>query len=352
MNFKSIVHTIPEWLKTDGPSSEIIISSRARLARNLKEIPYAHRAEEFKLAEIVGTVVDAAEDAGFKKSNFFINDELDDTQKEVFIERHLMSPSLAGKRGNRGVLVMNGELSSIMINEEDHIRLQTMRSGLNLMGAWEEADSIDDSLSKNIGFSYSSDYGFLTACPTNFGTGLRASILINLPALVLTKEIQRVIRSVGQLGLAVRGYHGEGSDVVGNLFQISNQTSLGKSEQEIIQSLNSVVNQVIDYEKKAADILLKEAKSQIEDKIWRSLGILKTVRVLSTHEFMNLNSAVRFGHFLGMLEKPGLNALNELMVLVQPGHIQSQKDTQISPADRDIIRAETVRQRYADVRLG
>jgi len=351
MNFESIIHTIPSWLNPDGPSSDIVISSRARLARNIEGIPYAHRAEEFKLAEVVNCTLDAVGAAGFDQSDFFRNDEMEDAQKNVFIERHLISPALAGKKGNRGVLVKEGELSSILINEEDHLRIQALRSGFNILGAWEDAESIDDSLSKEISFSFSSDYGYLTACPTNFGTGLRASILIHLPALVLTKEIQRVIRSVGQLGLAVRGYHGEGSDVVGNFFQISNQTSLGKTELEIIKSLSSVVNQIIDYEKRSADMLLNEAKSQIEDKIWRSLGILKTARVLSTHEFMNLNSAVRLGRFLAILDKPDVKTLNELMVMVQPGHIQARHGKDVDPIERDTLRAEIVRQRFVDLRM-
>ena len=351
MNFESIVHSVPNWLNPNSPVSEIVISSRARLARNLDGIPYAHRANEDKLGEVIHNVLDVSSAAGFDRMDFFKNDGLSDYWMDVFIERHLISPSLAQKKGNRGVLVKDGERDSILINEEDHLRIQSLHSGFDLMGAWEDADSIDDKLSKGIKFSFSSEYGYLTACPTNFGTGLRASILIHLPALVLTKEIQRVIRSVGQLGLAVRGYRGEGTDVVGNLFQISNQTSLGKTEHEIVNNLCSVVNQIIDYEKKAKDILLKEAENQIEDKIWRSLGILKAARVLSTHEFMNLNSAVRFGHYLEMFDKPQLKTLNELMVLVQPGHLQALKGRFVEPAERDVIRAEIVRQRFIDVRI-
>ncbi|MBN1290456.1 MAG: protein arginine kinase [Candidatus Latescibacteria bacterium] len=351
MNFESIVHTIPMWLDPTGPESDIVISSRARLARNIKGIPYAHRASEEKLKDVVSNVLDAAESAGYDPANFFKNEDLDDFRKNVFIERHLISPALAQKRGNRGVLVKNMERDSILINEEDHLRLQSIYSGFDLMNAWENVDGIDDNLSKGIKFSFSGKYGYLTACPTNFGTGLRASILIHLPALVLTKEIQRVIRSVGQLGLVVRGYRGEGSDVVGNLFQISNQTSLGKTEREIVSNLSSVVNQIINYEKKAKDMLLKEAKQQTEDKIWRSLGILKAARVLSTHEFMNLNSAVRFGYSLNLLDKPYLKTLNELMVLVQPGHLQATSGKQMEPIERDILRADIVRQRFIDVKI-
>jgi len=351
MNFENFTHTIPDWLNPEGPETNSVISSRARLARNIAGIPYAHRASESQLNEVLTTVLDTSSSAGFDPSDFFRNAELKDYQKDVLIERHLISPVFAQKDGNRGVLVKEGEHHSIMINEEDHLRLQSLRSGLDLLGAWEDVDTIDEELSKETDFSFSMEYGYLTACPTNFGTGLRASILIHLPALVLTKEIQRVIRSVNQLGLAVRGYHGEGSDVVGNFFQISNQTSLGKNEREIVNSLTSVVNQIIDYEKRASEMLLKEAKSQIEDKIWRSLGILKTSRVLSTHEFMNLNSAVRFGHYLQILKKPDVKTLNELMVLVQPGHIQAQLGKEAEPAERDVVRADIVRQRFVDVKI-
>ncbi|MCE5250053.1 protein arginine kinase [bacterium] len=351
MNFDSLVFTLPDWLNPVGPESNIVVSSRARLARNIAGIPYAHRASGNDLEEVVGTVLESSHAAGFSSSDFFKNEGMEEYKKDVFIERHLMSPALARRDGNRGVLVKDGEHYSIMINEEDHLRLQSLRSGLDLMEALEGIDGIDDALSKGIRFSYSASYGYLTACPTNFGTGLRASILIHLPALVLTKEIQRVIRSVGQLGLAVRGYHGEGSDVIGNFFQISNQTSLGKSEREIVTSLTSVVNQIIDYERRASQVLKKEAKGQVEDKIWRSLGILKTARVLSTHEFMNLHSAVRFGLYLEILNKPSIKTLNELMVLVQPGHIQARLGKETEPMERDVIRAEIVRQRFVDVTI-
>ena len=293
MNFDMIAHSIPKWLTGKGPASEIVISSRARLARNVEGIAYAHRADKEKLQEVVANVLESANFAGFERSNFFRNENLDELQKTVFIERHLISPLLASKNGDRGVLVMEGEKNSILVNEEDHLRLQSLRSGFDPIGAFKDVDSIETKLSKAINFSFSKEYGFLTACPTNIGTGLRVSVLIHLPALVLTKEVQRVIRSSGQLGLAVRGYYGEGSDVIGNLFQISNQRSLGKNGNEIVEALVSVVLRIIEYESQAADTLLKEAKNQTEDKICRSIGILQTARVLSTHEFMNLSSAVR-----------------------------------------------------------
>jgi len=351
MTFENIVHSIPKWLSGKGPESEIVISSRARLARNISGIPYAHRAEEKKLGEVVKNVLETSHFAGFDSSNFFRNDDLNDLQKTIFIERHLISPSLASKKGNRGVLVMEGELNSILVNEEDHLRLQSLRSGFDPIGALKDVDEIENKLSEAIEFSFSKKCGYLTACPTNIGTGLRASILIHLPALVLTKEIQRVIRSSGQLGLAVRGYYGEGSDIIGNLFQISNQRSLGKTGYEIVEVLVSVVLQIIEYEKQAADTLMKEAKSQTEDKIWRSIGILKTARVLSTHEFMNLGSAVRLGCYLELLDRKYLMSHNDLLVLSQPGHLQERFGRQVETIERDLFRAELVRERFVDVKI-
>ncbi len=351
MTFKNLVRSIPGWLSTKGPESGIVISARARLARNIADIPYAHRADNKKLGEVVNRILEAADTAGFDSKNFFRNDDLDDTQKNIFIERHLISPALASKNGNCGVLVMEKECCSVMINEEDHLRMQSIKTGFDPIGALEEVMSVEENLSHALSFSFSGEYGYLTACPTNMGTGLRVSVLIHLPALVLTKEIQRVIRSASQLNLAVRGYYGEGSDVVGNLFQISNQTSLSKTEHEIVDSLISVVKQVIDYEKHAADTLMKEAKRQIEDKIFRSIGILKTARVLSTHEFMNLSSATRLGIYLGLLDKHLITSLNELMIITQPGHLQESIGRKVESVERDAIRANSVREQFIDVKI-
>jgi protein arginine kinase len=329
----------------------MVISSRLRLARNIAGIPYAHRSGDEKLGEIIENVLDAVHIAGFDAKDFFQIDSLDELHKTVFIERHLISPALAFKEGNCGVLVGDGEKNSILINEEDHLRLQSLTCGFNPVSVLEEIGEIDNNLSKTLEFSYSKEYGYLTACPTNMGTGLRASVLIHLPALVLTKEIQRVIRSSSQLGLAVRGYYGEGSDIIGNLFQISNQRSLGKNENDIVEALISVVKQVMEYERQAADTLMQEAKNQTEDKILRSLGILKTARMLSTQEFMNLGSAARLGCYLGLIDKKYILILNELLVLTQPGHLQVKYDRTVEAAERDYLRAELVRERFVDVIL-
>jgi len=338
-------------MEDEGPESAIVLSSRARLARNLRGVPYANRAGEDILGEVVEQVIEAAKRAGFNEKNFFDGDDLTDIQKNLFIERNLMTPLLASRNGSRGVIVRDRERSSMMINEEDHLRIQAIRPGLDMKAALVDVTTTADSMTESLEFAFDDSYGFLTACPTNMGSGLRLSVLIHLPSLVLTKEIQRVIRSASQLRLAVRGYRGEGSDVVGNFFQISNQVTMGKTEDEIEQELVSVVARIIDYEKKAADMLFKNARSQTEDKIWRSIGILKTARVMSSHEFMNVCSVVRLGILLGIVGTITVRQLNELLIQTQPGHLQETLKRELTPLDRDIARADIVRERLVDASL-
>ncbi len=351
MIFDNIIHGIPEWMNPEGPESEIVISSRARLARNVAGYKYVHKAGSQSLAEITDSVLEASVTAGFETSDFIPNSDLDDLHAQILVERHLIGPKPEKRESRGGVLLRLGESYSILINEEDHLRIQSLTSGFNPMRSWESVDSIDDRLAQSIPFSFSRRYGFLTACPTNLGTGLRVSILIHLPAMALTNEIQRMIRSAGQIGLTVRGYHGEGSDVVGNLFQISNHVSLGKPEREIVDDINVAVKKIIEYERRAADTLIKDARNQIEDKIYRSVGILKSARVLSAGEFMNLSSAVRLGLFLSVLSKPDLSSLNELAVITQPGHLQARNGRRLDSTERDVIRANLVRERFIDVRV-
>ena len=351
MKFENISSTIPDWMSPEGPETEIVISSRARLARNIPGYAYVHRADDIKLGEITDAILDAAASAGFDPESFFRNGTLDEVQRSILIERHLISPAANANRERRGVLIREGECCSILVNEEDHLRIQSITSGFDPMKAWEEVDSADDRISRVIPFSFSRRYGYLTACPTNIGTGLRISILVHLPALVLTKDIQRLLRSTGQIGLTVRGYYGEGTDVVGNLFQISNHVSLGKSEREIVDELTTAAVKIVEYERRSAETLFREARTQLEDKIFRSVGILKSARVLSTNEFMNLSSAVRLGVMLHILSKPDVKTLNELVVITQPGHLQARRGRTVEATERDVIRADLVRERFIDVRV-
>ena len=351
MNFENIVQSIPVWLNGEGPESGIVISSRARLARNISGIKFVHRADQEQLSEVVRLVLEAATLTGFEPTVFFGNSELSDLEKTAFIERHLISPHLASMEGQRGVLVQEGEQNSILINEEDHLRFQSICSGFNPETVTEVLGKIENKISKALKFAFSENYGYLTACPTNMGTGLRISVLIHLPALVFSKEIQKVIRSAGQLGLNVRGYYGEGSESSGNLFQISNKKSLGKTTSEFTASFHSAVTEIIDYEKKIADALYSGAQNQLEDKFWRSIGVLKTARMLSTNEFMSLSSTLRLGCYLGILDRNFTGVLNELLVKTQPGHLQESAGCRVDEFERDTLRAKLVRERVAEISI-
>ncbi len=349
MSIESMVYSLPNWLNEEGPEDSVVISSRARLARNIKGYVYAHRAGEKSRAEIVDLVVDAAPGAGFDSSRLYRNDGLDERGRMILAERHLISPALASRESNAGVLLGENENSSVMINEEDHLRIQSLTAGFDPDTALSEAIEMARKLGEEIPFSLSPEFGYLTACPTNMGSGLRISVLMHLPALVMSNEIQKVLRSTSQIGFSVRGHRGEGSDVVGNMFQISNQKSFGLSESEILEKLKKIVATVIEYEKHAANFLMREASERLLDKIWRSVGILKTARVLSSLELINLLSAVRFGLSLGVLDTPLKRNLNELMILTQPAHLQARHEENLASLERDKARADIVRERFVDV---
>jgi protein arginine kinase len=332
------------WLDGSGEFSGIILSSRVRLARNVRDIPFSHQASEGQLKDVQTQALQAQQQSQQLKNVFFLSTSaMTDLDKQFLVERHLISPSLLETGGTRGILVGDKEIVSIMLNEEDHLRLQAILSGFQPKSAWHIIDRIDDDLASSLDYAFSDRFGYLTACPTNTGTGMRASVLIHLPALVLTQEIDKVLRGITQVGLAVRGFYGEGTAVSGNLFQISNQTTLGQSEEDIINSLERVTKQIIGYEEEARKTMLRDAKPQIEDKIWRALGIIQNARVLTSQEFMNLSSAVRLGVAMGMITTVNIKTLNQLMVWTQPSHLQKRAGREMDPADRDTYRANLVR---------
>lgn len=269
--------------------------------------------------------------------------ELTPVDRQFLVERHLISNDLADNGKLRGLLVVPDESISAMVNEEDHLRLQALASGFQLRSAWEVVNSIDDDLAQDLDYAFSDELGYLTACPTNVGTGMRASVLIHLPSLVLTKQIGRVLQGITQVGLAVRGFYGEGSQIMGNFFQISNQTTLGQSEKETVDSLERVTKQIIDSEQRARDELLKDARVQIEDKIWRAYGTLRHSRVISSQEVVNLSSAVRFGVALRIEGLASVQTLNELLVRSQPAHLQIAVGRELEQRERNILRAEYIR---------
>ena len=344
MKLVSLAQGLGRWLDGSGPASDIVLSTRVRLARNLKEVPFTHRAREEQMAMVYSSVVSAVRKTpALVTSTALQMRELTPLDRQFLVERHLISHDLADNGRLRGLLLVPDESVSAMVNEEDHLRLQALSSGFQLRSAWEAVNAIDDELGQDLDYAFSDDLGYLTACPTNAGTGMRASVLIHLPSLVLTKQIGRVLQGITQVGLAVRGFYGEGSQIMGNFFQISNQTTLGQSERETVESLERVTRQIIDYEQRARDELLKDARVQIEDKIWRAYGALRHSRVISSQEVINLSSAVRFGVALQMDGLASVQTLNELLIRTQPAHIQLASGREMDQRERNVIRADYVR---------
>ena len=337
------------WLDASGEFADIVLSTRVRLARNLQGHAFGPRARLNDRTAVLDQVRNVSNRVELLR-NGDIQElrELDARPRRILLERRLASLDLMGDNGSppapgTAVVLAADRPVSIMVNEEDHLRLQTLLSGLRLREAWNLLDSLDEELGEELPYAYHHEFGFLTSCPTNVGTGLRASVLMHLPALVLTKEIGKVLQGLSQVGLTFRGLYGEGSEVVGNFFQLSNQTTLGKSEEDLVDHLDRIVRQVIQYETHARQVLLRDAPSVTEDKIWRAYGLLRYARSLSFEELMNLLSGVRLGASLKLL--PGLRvySLNKIMIFTQPAHLEEAAGRDLSPAESDAHRAALVR---------
>jgi protein arginine kinase len=349
MTIEEMSKTASPWLAAKGLFSESVVSSRVRLARNLCGVPFTNRAAEKDLAFSLEVAERALMSSRLLKTGSLIRmSDLDVLDRQFLVERHLISQEHAENSSVRAVAIGENETVSVMINEEDHLRLQAIESGFGVMDAWRLLEGLDSEVDAEVQYAFSCEWGYLSACPTNAGTGLRASMLVHLPALVLTTQIEKVLHGISQMGLAVRGFYGEGSDVMGNLFQISNRTALGVSEMDIIQGLEKVVKQVLEYESQARQILLRDARSQIEDKVWRAYGILKHCRKVTSHEVMSLGSAVRLGRALGVIDSISVAGLNNLLLASQPAHLQKRLGRAMDAAERDIVRAEMVRRVMAE----
>jgi len=347
-SFEELIDRPSPWLSGDGPHADLVLSTRIRLARNLSHVPFTHRARDEQLRGVMASVSSAADRSeSFAGGLLLRMNEMSNVERQVLVERHLVSHELGDGARPRGIVVSPGERLSLMINEEDHLRLQSMTPGFQLAEAWAMADRADDELNQALDFAFSDEIGYLTACPTNAGTGLRASVLIHLPALVLLDEIQKVLKGVMQVGLSVRGLYGEHSEVMGNLFQISNQTTLGRSERDSIESLERVTRQILDTEERARERMMRDARVQIEDKVWRAYGTLRYCRSIHAREVINLCSAIRLGVALGLPALCPLRVVNELLVLTQPAHLQRYAGGDLSPAERNVTRAQLVRERLA-----
>lgn len=338
------------WLEASGDHADIVLSTRVRLARNIQGHAFGPRARvndrEAVLGRLRGTM--GGSPAAVRGTLLEMADVGVRTRR-ILLERRLVSRDLLGDADNGGpargaaVLLTDHDPLSVMVNEEDHLRIQSLVSGLRLQEAWSMVDRLDEDLGQDLPYAYHHEFGFLTSCPTNVGTGVRASVLMHLPGLVLTKEIGKVLQGLGQVGLTFRGLYGEGSEVVGNFFQVSNQTTLGKTEEDLVDHLDKIVRQVIEYENKARQTLLRDARSVTEDKIWRAYGLLRYARTLSFEELMNLLSGVRLGASLKLL--PGLRVytLNKIMIFTQPAHLEQAASRDLPPTESDAHRATYVR---------
>jgi protein arginine kinase len=336
------------WMCSDGPDSEIVLTSRIRLARNIEGVkfPLLFSKEEAEnvIQQVEGAIINESNQP-FGQLELLSMNNLNTLEKRVLVEKHLISPQLAEQSPNGAVILSEDEEVSIMINEEDHIRIQCIKPGLQIEEAIKEANIIDDLLEKKVNYAYHVEMGYLTSCPTNIGTGLRASVMMHLPGMVLTQQMNRIIPAIQQLGLVVRGIYGEGSEALGNIFQISNQITLGRSEKDIIEELKSVVTQLIEQEKEARNALAQTSNIQLEDRVFRSYGILCNSRIMETKEAAKCLSDVRLGIDMGYIKNISKSILNELMILTQPGFLQLYAGEEMNPNERDIRRAVLIRER-------
>ena len=340
------------WLDASGDHADIVLSTRIRLARNVEGYAFTSRARDGERLRVLAQVREALREVpGLEGGLLFRVDELPSGDRLLLHERHLVSKELAGLDAQHpvrsGAAVYLADGTGVMINEEDHLRLQTLRSGFALQSAYEVLERADRELGGRVPFAYHPEFGFLTACPTNTGTGLRASVLIHLPGLVLTKEIGKVLSGLQQMGLTYRGLYGEGSEVVGNFFQISNQTTLGRSEDELLEHLEAVVRKVIESEEKARQVLLRDAGYIIEDKLWRAYGTLRYARSLTFDEAMNYLSGVRLAVGLKLIAGLSVYTLNKLLIFSQAAHLSQQEGRPLSEGEANLARARYVREALA-----
>lgn len=329
-----------EWLRGTGPESDIVISSRIRLARNLGDFPFIRRCTNEDRLAIERTVaarmnkLDEWNDVRYIDVN-----ELSEVDRQFLVERQLISRELSETEGARAVAVDPNEQFSVMINEEDHLRLQVMHSGLDLTKAWQQINHLDDLIEGAITYAFHPKYGYLTACPTNVGTGLRVSVMMHLPALVITRQIDKVFRSLQKISVTVRGLYGEGSQFTGDFYQVSNQITLGKSETELVEQVGEVVPVLIDYERRARQFLVDQSEQDLHDDVSRALGILCTAKKISSEETMHYLSKVRMGVNLGLIESVAVKKINELFIHTQPAHLQKLHGRLLGSSDRNVQRA-------------
>ena len=350
MNWEKIFNEPHVWSENLGPQHDVVLSSRIRLARNLTDRPFPARLDHSAQKQVLHQVVEAAAStASLGDAEFIALPQMRKLERQFLMERHLISPEMASEDGERGVLISPTRHLSLMINEEDHLRLQSFASGLALREAWKSADIADTELGEKLSYAYDAEWGFCTRCPTNVGTGLRASCLLHLPALAVNGDIDRVLEGLSTLGVTARGFYGEKSKAVGDLFQISNATSLGHTESELIDNIERVVQGIGHYERQAREGLNNpHQRVTTEDQVFRAWGILLHARLISYDEAMTLLSNVRLGLQLGLPVPVRPNVINHLMLITQPGHLQLMKGNTLKTEERDTWRAAIIRNKLTE----
>lgn len=331
------------WLPA-GEETGVVVSSRIRLARNLRGVAFPGWAGEEECERVWKRLHPILLELKSLQPALAVGmTELDELDRQILFERHLISREFAERGKGSGVVVRLDESLSVMVNEEDHLRLQAMKPGLDLMGSWESINRLDSEIEKQVTYAFSPRLGYLTACPTNVGTGIRASVMLHLPGLVLMNEINPVVKGMGKIGLAVRGLWGEGTEAAGNMFQISNQITLGEKEEDIVHNIEQIVMEIIEHEKNARARLLEKKDPILKDHVGRAFGILSHAYILSSKEALDLLSGLRLGIDLGILKHTEKRTVDELLLLTQPGHLQKMEGKTLKTKERDRARARLVR---------
>jgi protein arginine kinase len=345
MRLDELSTRLSQWFSPEAPLSDIVISSRIRLARNLAGHKFISRCNDGEKQEILQILKEAILSLPQLGDIFFIDIAGGSSlERDLLVERQLISRTLAAGKGPRGAVIAKNELFAAQINEEDHLRLAVLSAGLNLDKCWQRINDIDDAIGKKIEYAFSPKYGFLTACPTNLGTGIRVSVMVHLPGLKMTDQLKKLFEAAKDMNLAVRGLFGEGTEAAGDFFQISNQVTLGISEEKTVEDfMTLIIPKIVEYERLARDKLLVKDVNILDDKISRALAVLRSARLISSHEAMFLLSNLRMGINMGRVKEISINTINELFLLTQPAHLQINKGQNLDPEQRDILRAETLR---------
>lgn len=344
MRFSTLLKNPAEWMRTPGPENDIVITSRIRLARNLVGHAFPGWARKEGRILVMDEIRPCLEHLTEMKDSFSEEmTKLSAIEKQVLVERHLISREHAAKGPGCGTVMNRMQTISVMINEEDHLRMQAIRPGLQLISAFRMLDNIDTELEGELPYAFDHQYGYLTACPTNLGTGMRASAMLHLPGLVLSEQINQTIQGANKIGLAVRGLYGEGTEALANLFQISNQNTLGTTEEEIIEHLSRVIDQLIENEKNARMKILEDRPTMMQDQIGRAYAVLKFAHIITSKEALNHLSMIRLGCDLGFVPEEERETINVLLTEIQPAHLQISAKRKLTPEERDILRADIIR---------